>query len=83
MRGRVETLTCVPTIWSSCSAERMVPGTLLWASFLQRIIVRCSLPCHDSERGCTVLRLDASGGIVLCDAAPITLRDKLPLWSST
>lgn len=79
----METLTCVPTIWSSCSPEHMVPGTLLWASFSQRIIVRRSLPCHDSERGCTVLRLDAGGGTVLCDAAPITLRDKLPLWSST
>lgn len=83
MRGRVDALTHDPPFWSSCSPERTVPGTLLLASFSQRIIVRRSLPCHDNERGCTVLRLDAAGGIVLCDTAPITLRDKLPLWSST
>ena len=66
---------------SYCPPRCMVPGTLLWATFSERIIVRRSLPCHDSERGCTVLRLDAAGSVVVCDTAPVTLRDKLPLWS--
>lgn len=66
---------------SHCPPWRMVPGTLLWGTFSERIIIRRTLPCHDSERGCTVLRLDAAGCTVVCDTAPVTLRDKLPLWS--